>query len=65
MTFRNEPYLGLESALQKVLDFEAENIIELHPGFVEHTNANETTKKGITLKEMLKLFYQIQTITSS
>jgi hypothetical protein len=39
--------LGLESALQEVLNFETENIIKLHSGLIEHANADEATEKSI------------------
>jgi len=44
---------GLETALQEVLDFEGQDVIELHAGFVEHTNTHETANEGVTFEEAL------------
>ena len=48
-------YLGLEPALQEVLDLEAENVIELHSGLVEDADADETTEKGIAWKQRIEV----------
>ena len=45
--------LGLQPTLQEVLDLEGQHVIETHAGLVEHTNADETTDKGVTLEETL------------
>jgi len=39
--------LRLQSALQKVLQAQAEHIIELHLGLVKHANTYETAQKSI------------------
>ena len=40
--------LGLKTALQKVLNFQTEHVIELHAALLEHSSADQTAKKGIT-----------------
>ena len=40
--------LGLETTLQEVLNFETENVIELHLILGEDTDTHKTTEKGIT-----------------
>ena len=45
--------LGLEAALEEVVDLEAQNVIELLLGLVEHTNADETANQGVTLEQTL------------
>ena len=40
-------HLGLEPALQEILDLEAEDVIELHSGLVEDADADQTTEQGI------------------
>lgn len=47
---------SLETALQKVLDFQGQDVIEPHAWFVEHTNANKSANKGVSLKETLGVF---------
>jgi len=44
---------GLETALQEVLDLQGQDVIELHAGLVEHTDAHETADQGVTLEETL------------
>lgn len=48
--------LGLETALQEILDLEGQDVIELHAGLVEHTNANKTANQGVTLEQALGVF---------
>ena len=43
--------LSLEPSLEEILDLEAEDVIELHPGLVEHADANETTQKSVALEQ--------------
>jgi hypothetical protein len=44
---------GLETALQEVLDLEGQDVIELHAGLVEHTDAHKTANQRVTLEEAL------------
>lgn len=44
---------GLEAALKEVLDLEGKDVIELHAGLVEDTDAHETANQGVTLEEAL------------
>lgn len=46
-------HLRLETTFQKVLHFQAENVIELHARLIQHTDAHETTKKCISLEQAL------------
>jgi len=36
-------HLSLQASLQKVLDFQTQNVIELHMGLIQHTDPYETT----------------------
>ncbi len=45
--------LGLQATLQEVLDLQGQHVIQTHARLVEHTDANETTDKGVTLEETL------------
>ena len=57
--------LGLQPALQEVLDLEGKHVIETHAGLVEDTNADETANKGITLEETLGvLVVELEELTS-
>jgi len=47
---------SLETALQEILNLEGEHVIELHAGFVEHTNADETANEGVAFEEALGVF---------
>ena len=40
--------LGLEPALQEVLDLKTEHVIEFHAAFVEHTDTHQTTEERVT-----------------
>ena len=44
---------GLEAALQEILDLEGKDVIELHAGLIEDTDANETANEGIAFEETL------------
>lgn len=44
---------GLEAALQEVLDLKGQDVIELHAGLVENTDADETANQGVTLEKTL------------
>lgn len=45
--------LGLETALQEVLNAEGKHVIEFHAGVVQDTNTDKTTNQSITLEETL------------
>lgn len=49
-------HLGLETALQEILDLESQDVIELHAGLVEHTNTDKTANQGVTLEQALRIF---------
>lgn len=40
--------LGLEAALQEVLDLEAQHVIQLHVVLVQHAAAHQATQQGVT-----------------
>jgi hypothetical protein len=44
---------GLETALQEILNLEGQDVIELHAGLVEDTDANETANEGISFEKTL------------
>ena len=44
---------GLATALQEILNFQGQDVIELHAGLVEHTNTDETANEGISFEETL------------
>jgi hypothetical protein len=46
---------GLETALQEVLNLEGQDVIELHAGLVEHTNADEAANEGVTFEKALRV----------
>lgn len=45
-------HLGLEAALQEVLNLEAQHVIKLHLLLVQHSDPHETTEKCITWKKV-------------
>ena len=45
---RQSKQLRLKATFQEVLNFETQNVIELHFRFIEDTNANETTQERVT-----------------
>jgi hypothetical protein len=47
---------SLEAALQEILNLEGKHVIELHAGFVEHTDTDETTNEGVSFEETLGVF---------
>ena len=58
--------LSLKTTLQEVLDLEGQHVIETHARLVEHTNADETTNKGVTLEQTLGILgVELQKLTSS
>jgi len=44
---------GLEATLQEILSLEGQDVIELHAGLVEDTDANQAANQGIALEETL------------
>lgn len=48
---------GLQTAFQEIFDFQGEHVIELHAGFIEHTDPDETTDKGVAFEETLRVFF--------
>lgn len=40
--------LGLQATLQEVLDLEAQHVIELHAGLVQHSDADQTTQQRVS-----------------
>ena len=58
--------LGLETALQEILDLEREHVIETHAALVEHTDAHKTANQGIALEETLRvLLVELEQLTGS
>ena len=56
--------LSLETTLQEVLDLQGQHVIETHAGLIEHTDADETTNKGVTLEKTLGvLVIELQELT--
>lgn len=56
---------GLKTAFHKVFDFEAEHIVELALGLVQHTNANKTADQSIAFKESSWVFlFKCEKLTS-
>jgi hypothetical protein len=45
--------LGLQPALEEILDLEGEHVIEAHAGLVEHPDAHEAADEGVTLEKTL------------
>lgn len=44
---------GLETTLKEILDLEGKDVIELHAGLVEHTDADKTANEGISFEQTL------------
>lgn len=58
--------LGLETTLKEVLGLEGKDVVETHARVVEHTNADETADKSVTLEETLGvLVVELEELTSS
>jgi hypothetical protein len=47
----------LQAAFQEIFDFERKHVIELHAGFVEHTDADETANERVTFEKALRVFF--------
>lgn len=57
---------GLQTTLQEVLDTEGQDVIELHAGLIEHTNADQTTNQSVTFEKTLGvLLIEGEKLTSS
>ena len=50
-------HASLQSAFQEVFNAEGEHVIELHAGFVEHTDADETANEGVAFEETLGVLF--------
>jgi hypothetical protein len=48
---------GLQAAFKEIFDLEGEHVIELHAGFVEHTNTDETSNEGVAFEKTLGIFF--------
>lgn len=58
--------LGLETPLQEILNLQGQHIIETHASLVLYTNTDETTDKGISLEETLRvLVVKLEQLTGS
>ena len=44
---------SLKTALKEIFDLKGQNVIELHAGLVEDTDANETADQSVTLEKAL------------
>jgi hypothetical protein len=44
---------GLKTTLHEILNLQGQNVIELHAGFIEDTDTDETTNEGVTFEESL------------
>lgn len=57
---------SLEAALKEILDLQGQDVIELHAGLVEDTDAHETANEGIAFEETLGvLLVEGQKLTGS
>ena len=50
-------HLGLETPLQEIFNTETEHEIELHLGFIQHTDADKTTQECVTWTEKETMKY--------
>lgn len=48
---------GLKSSLQEIFDLEGQDVIELHAGFIEDTDSDETSNQSVTFKEALGVLF--------
>lgn len=59
-------HLCLQTPLQEVFDLERKHVIETHPVLIEHSNTDETTNKGVTLEQPLRVFgIELEKLTRS
>lgn len=57
---------GLETALQEILNLQGQDVIKLHAGLVQDTDANETANESVTLEKTLwVLLVQGQKLTGT
>jgi hypothetical protein len=47
---------SLKTTFQEIFDLESQDVIELHAGFIKHTNSDETTNQSITFEKSLWVF---------
>lgn len=40
--------LGLQTPFQEILNLETKDVIKLHAALIQHTDADQTTQKGVT-----------------
>ena len=43
--------LGLQTTFQEILDFQTENVIQLHLSLVQHANPHQTSEERVTLEQ--------------
>ena len=48
---------SLQTTLQEIFGLEGEHVIELHAGFIEHADADETADEGVAFEETLGVFF--------
>ena len=48
---------GLQTTFQEILNLQGQHVIELHAGFVEDTNTDETANEGVTFEEALGILF--------
>lgn len=48
---------SLQSALQEILDFERQHVIELHTGLIKHADTHETADQGIAFEKTFGVFF--------
>jgi hypothetical protein len=48
---------GLKAALQEIFNLEGEHVIELHAGFVEDTDTDETANEGVPFEQALGVLF--------
>jgi hypothetical protein len=57
---------GLETTLKEILNLKGKDVIELHAGLVEDTDAHKTANQGVTLEQTLGvLLIESEELTSS
>jgi hypothetical protein len=50
-------HLSLQAALQEIFNLQTEDVIELHPTFIQHANPHQTTEEGVTWKQGEKNYH--------
>lgn len=59
-------YLGLQSPLQEILNLQSQHVIEPHSLFVQDTNTDKATDKGISFEKSTRIFgLELEQLTSS